>query len=102
MRIMTEFQKKFGKRLKELKKLKGLTDLQLAEKIGVEEKTVNYWINGHNAITFNKLPLIAKALDIPVYSLFVFDDDINVTSLGALSEKDEKILREVIKLFLSK
>lgn len=99
---MTTFKKQFGKRLKELKTLRNMTDLQLAEKVGVEEKTVNYWLNGHNSVTFGKLPLIANALDVPVYALFIFDDDVKVTGLGAMSDKDRKIIEKIVKLYLSR
>ena len=99
---MTTFKKQFGQRLKELKTLRNMTDLQLAEKVGVEEKTVSYWLNGHNSVTFGKLPLIAEALNVPVYALFIFDKDIEITGFGALSDKDKNILEKIIKLYLSK
>lgn len=40
--------------------------------MGVSAKTVSYWENAHNPVTLNKIPLIASALNIPVYKLFVF------------------------------
>ena len=102
MLIMTTFRKQFGKRLKELRTLSGLSQAELSEKIGISEKVVSYWENGHNAVTFGKLPLIAEALNVPVFSLFIFDDDIDVTGLGAMTDKDKRILEKVIKLFLSR
>ena len=71
---MTDFRKKFAKRLKELRTSAGLTQEELAGAVGVETKTVSYWENGHNSVTFNKLPIIAKTLGIPVYKLFVFGE----------------------------
>lgn len=71
---MTNFQKNFASRLRELRTAKGLSQEQLAEAVGVSPKTTSYWENGHNAVTFNKIPLIAKALEVPVYQLFVFED----------------------------
>jgi len=67
-----DFYKQFGKRLKELRIEANISQEQLAEQLGVATKTVSYWENGHNPITFNKLPLIANALNIPIYKLFVF------------------------------
>ena len=69
---MKDFYKNFGKRLKELRLQANLTQDELAEHAGVSTKTVSYWENGHNPITLNKIPLIANALNIPVYKLFVF------------------------------
>ena len=69
-----DFYKKFGKRLKELRLQANITQEDLAEKVGVATKTVSYWENGHNPITLNKIPLIATALNIPIYKLFVFLD----------------------------
>lgn len=69
-----DFYKKFGKRLKELRLQANVTQEDLAEKVGVATKTVSYWENGHNPITLNKIPLIATALNIPIYKLFIFLD----------------------------
>lgn len=70
-----DFYKNFGKRLKELRINAGLSQEQLAEKVGVSTKTVSYWENSHNPVTFGKIPLIAETLNIPVYKLFLFFDD---------------------------
>ena len=69
-----DFYKQFGKRLKELRKQANISQENLAETVGVSTKTVSYWENGHNPITLNKIPIIATALNIPIYKLFVFLD----------------------------
>ena len=69
-----DFYKKMGQRLKELRLQANISQEDLAESVGVATKTVSYWENGHNPITLNKIPLIATALNIPVYKLFVFLD----------------------------
>ncbi len=69
-----DFYKQFGKRLKELRQQANISQEDLAESVGVATKTVSYWENGHNPITLNKIPLIATALNIPIYKLFVFLD----------------------------
>jgi len=69
-----DFYKKFGKRLKELRLQANMSQEDLAEYVGVATKTVSYWENAHNPVTLNKIPLIADALNIPVYKLFVFID----------------------------
>ena len=53
MLSMTEFQKQFANKLKEIRIASGLSQEKLAEKLGVATKTVSYKKNGHNAVTFN-------------------------------------------------
>ncbi len=69
-----EFYKKFGKRIRELRLKANISQEQLAEYIGVSTKTVSYWENAHNPVTFSKIPLIADALNVPIYKLFLFTD----------------------------
>lgn len=69
-----DFYRNIGKRLKELRLQANMSQEQLAEHVGVATKTVSYWENAHNPITLNKIPLIAEALNIPAYKLFVFFD----------------------------
>ena len=103
---MTEFQKQFANKLKEIRIASGLSQEKLAEKLGVATKTVSYWENGHNAVTFNKIPLIAKALNVPVYKLFVFgdilsgDDDEISELINSLTERERLCISKVIKAIL--
>lgn len=69
-----QFYSNFGKRLKELRQKANISQEKLAEIVGVSTKTVSYWENGHNPITLSKIPLVAKALNIPPYKLFIFLD----------------------------
>ncbi len=107
MLSMTEFQKQFANKLKEIRIASGLSQEKLAEKLGVATKTVSYWENGHNAVTFNKIPLIAKALNVPVYKLFVFgdilsgDDDEISELINSLTERERLCISKVIKAILA-
>lgn len=104
---MTEVQKQFANKLKEIRIASGLSQEKLAEKLGVATKTVSYWENGHNAVTFNKIPLIAKALNVPVYKLFVFgdilsgDDDEISELINSLTERERLCISKVIKAILA-
>lgn len=80
---MKDFYKEFGKRLRELRLQANMTQDELAEQVNVATKTVSYWENGHNPITLNKIPLIANALNIPIYKLFVF-----LSSDEVMADKD--------------
>lgn len=89
--MVKKFYKEFGKRLKELRLQANMSQDELAEKVNVSTKTVSYWENAHNPVTLSKIPSIAKALNIPVYKLFVF------------VETDEKLAdKEYIKLLQSR
>ena len=68
------FYKEFGKRLKELRIQANMSQEELAEQVGVATKTVSYWENAHNPVSFSKIPLLADALNVPIYKLFVFFD----------------------------
>lgn len=104
---MTEFQKQFAYRLKELRTFAGLSQEQLAEKLGVAVKTVSYWENGHNAVTFNKIPNIAKALGVPVYKLFVFGDLVDgdnseiMDFLNSMNARERRTVSTVIRAILN-
>lgn len=67
-----DFYREFGKRLKQLRMQANLSQEKLAEIVGVATKTVSYWENAHNPVASNKIPLIANALNVPIYKLFVF------------------------------
>lgn len=69
-----DFYKNIGKRIKDLRVKANLTQEDLADKVLVSTKTVSYWENGHNPITLSKIPLIAEALNVAPYKLFVFLD----------------------------
>ena len=68
------FYKEFGKRLKQLRLQANMSQEELAKQVGVATKTVSYWENAHNPVSFSKIPLIADVLNIPIYKLFVFVD----------------------------
>ena len=105
---MNDFKKSVGKRISEIRISKGISQEILAEKVGVEPTTVSYWERGKNSITFSKLPLIAEALGVPVYKLFVFADfESNHTDfknlLEAMTDEEISIAKAVINLiFISR
>ena len=68
------FYKEFGKRIKALRLKANMSQEKLAEQVGVATKTVSYWENAHNPVSFSKIPVIADALKVPVYKLFLFLD----------------------------
>lgn len=57
-------QEKIGEFLKELRKEKGITQAQLAEILGVANRSVSRWENGVNMPDFSLLIEIAKFYDV--------------------------------------
>ncbi len=59
-------QEKIGQFLKELRKEKGITQAQLAETLGVANRSVSRWENGVNMPDFSLLIEIAKFYDVEI------------------------------------
>lgn len=47
----------------------GMSQRELADKLGVDQSTVSYWETGTNEVTLTKLIRIADAMDEPLDSL---------------------------------
>ncbi len=74
--IYTEQLRKLGLNISYYRKLKGITQLQLAEKIGISRTHMSN-IEAPNvptSISVETLFAIADALDVPIYSLLKFPD----------------------------
>ena len=56
--------------IKECRQKAGITQEQLAEKLGVGQSTVAMWENGKNSPQSDKLPKLAEALGCTVNDLF--------------------------------
>lgn len=103
---LKSFYREFGKRLKQLRLQANMSQEELAEQVGVATKTVSYWENAHNPVTLSKIPLIAEALNVPVYKLFVFletDEQVAdkdyITLLQAKTGKELEVLFNIIQEF---
>lgn len=100
------FKKSFGARIKYLRKLSGLSQEKLAELTGLSTKTISYIENSKNTLSFNKLPLLAKALNVPVYKLFVFSDNENnketlESLLKSATNKEINVITDIVKTILA-
>ena len=69
---MVNISKKFGKRLQEIRKLRGLTQAQLAELVDVETATISRIERGVRFPQKENLELIAEKLDVKIKDLFDF------------------------------
>lgn len=67
-----ELKKNIGKRIKEIRKQRGLSQEKLSEIIDIEQHTLSYIETGRNFFTAETLEKIIKALDIEPQELFSF------------------------------
>ncbi|MDY0300946.1 MAG: helix-turn-helix transcriptional regulator [Trichlorobacter sp.] len=75
--ILTSWQ--IGERLRGFRKRRGLTQEQLAEKVGVSFQQIQQYENGSSRLNADRLQQVALALDIPVGSLFDDSDGRSLT-----------------------
>lgn len=61
----------FGKNLKKIRKLRGMTQVQMADKLNVCRVTYVQWESGKRTPPFTKLDNIADTLGVKVVRLFV-------------------------------
>lgn len=59
-----------GRRLRALRRERGLTQIQLAERCGIDNKTISRAENGRYAISIDQVARLARALDVPPWRLF--------------------------------
>lgn len=67
------FHKKFGKRIKELREEKGLTQEELSFEIGAGNSYIAIAENALRDVPLSKIHKIAKALGVSLHELFEFD-----------------------------
>lgn len=77
-------QEKIGKFISEQRKVKGITQNELAERLGVSDRAVSNWENGKNMPDYSLLPSLAKELNVTLNELFyggkIAEEDItNIT-----------------------
>lgn len=66
------FHKKFGQRVRELRKKRGMTQEQLSLEIFADNSYIANIENAHRDIPLSRIRLIAKALDVEPYELLKF------------------------------
>lgn len=65
-----EFRKKFGQNLQKLRKLKGMSQEELASKAGLDRVSIGYLEQGIRSPKLKTIFLISKILDIPIKIIF--------------------------------
>ena len=78
--------KKIGAFIAMNRKKKGYTQEQLAEKLGVTNKTISRWENGHYMPDLSLLEPLSKELDITLNELLAGEEIVKEEDLQFLSE----------------
>ena len=97
--------KLFGKRIKELRKNKKLTQEQLGELVGIDFKQIGNIETGTYFTTMPTLEKIAKALDVEIYELFNFNHNNSreilieniIKMIKEASDDDLKIIYRIVR-----
>ena len=69
--MASDYSKLIGNRIRYFRNLRGMTQAELAEAIGIETSTLAHIEIGKNLPAISRLPRIAEVLDIEVYQLFI-------------------------------
>ncbi len=88
---------KLGKRIQEIRKQRKYTQDKLAEMVGIDSKNISRIENGNNYPSSDTIAAIARALDVNLYELFLFSNDIDYVGMKKeiirSLDKKENILR---------
>lgn len=102
---MDKFLKRFGSRIKTLRKAYGLSQEKFAEKLNVSTNTISTLETGKTFIKYPTLKNICKALNIEPEELFRGDEteNENLTNImliaKTLTPAQQRQLIEIIKTF---
>ena len=107
-------QSKIGKFISIKRKEKNLTQLELADKLGVTDRTISNWENGKNMPDLSLFKPLCDILDISINELLsgeeITDEDYNdkleenlINTISYVENKDKNLnlIRTIILLFLS-
>lgn len=86
-------QAKIGKFIANKRKEQGLTQLQLAEKLGITDRAVSKWETGKSLPDASLMPELCKLLKITINDLLCGE----VVSVENYNKKAEKALLEMVK-----
>ena len=91
---MQEIKTYFGKNLKRIRKSKGFTQENLAERIGVERRQITRIETGKSYPSFNSLDNLCEVLETAPNELFDFSSFINKDRRSDFDESD-KIINDI-------
>lgn len=97
-----ELKKNIGRRIKELRKAKRLSQEKLAELVDIEQNTLSYIETGNNFCTAETLEKIITALEIEPVELFDFghqkDNEPLLIEINKMLKNTPEKIPEVYKI----
>ena len=93
---MKESNKKIEDIIKGLRKAKGLSQMQLAEMLGVSYQQVQKYEKGNTKISVERLSQIAKVLDVPINIFFPSGIDTvseAIAIYGKMTDEEQLLLQ---------
>lgn len=95
---LSEFLELFGSKIREIRKAKGLTQEELAERCGLQNTYIGGIERGERNISLQSVDKLAEGLEVIPFELFKFDD----LSLYNLSNDKSKMITEQLRLIGSR
>lgn len=103
-----DLKKAFGTKIKALRNKKKLTQFELAEGIGIDEKHLSHIETGRSFPKANLIEKMCKELDVDLNTLFNFPEEINRVLilnkiekiLKTLPDKDLYKIYKIIELYI--
>lgn len=103
-----KIQEKLGKRIKQIRELKGLTQEDFEEVSGINARYLSALERGQKNVTVQILEKVAKTLNIEVLDLFYFESkdqknfDVDLNSVLKTVEPDlKKKIIKVLQILIS-
>ena len=90
---MKKLQKNFGKRVKQLRKLKAWTQEELGDRADIDYKYMGAIERGEKNLTINNIEKIAKAFRIKPFKLFLFSSKELIDERAITEKKIEDLLK---------
>ena len=91
-----KLKKNIGEKIKFYRKKKGLSQLELAELVNIEMKSLSRIESGHNYPQCENLVAIANALNIDPWQLYFCENKVNIEKMKAellkAIDTDEKLI----------
>ena len=84
----------FNTNLVRYRKLKGLSQKELAEKTGISQRMINYYEKTANCPPIDKIKIIAKALKVKVSELIEDEKD----NYNELADIDPRTLKKILQI----
>lgn len=100
-----EVRKAIGRNIAKFRKQKGLSQKELADKLGIGCPNISYIETGKYAPRLNTLIKMSQIFDAEMYEFFIFEshiskENVKETLLKAIN-KDEMLMRLMYRIYLA-